>query len=182
MERKTHEINVGGVVRQLPVVRINDRISIAVLIIFSDVELTVKSAELLLERAPEFDIIMTAEAKGIPLAYEMSRQSGKNYVVARKMSKLYMEDPIEIETQSITTANKQRLFLDAGEARLLKGKKVLIIDDVISTGGSLAAIEKLTEVAGGIIAGKMAILAEGIAVQRKDIIFLDKIPLFEDED
>ena len=180
MERKTHEINIGGVIRHLPLVRINEKFSIAVLIIFSDVELTKKSAQMLLERAPEFDVILTAEAKGIPLAYEMSRQSGRNYVVARKMSKLYMENPFEIEVKSITTANTQRLFLDEAEAQLLKSKRILIVDDVISTGGSLLAIERLAQVAGGIIAGKMAILAEGVAAARDDIIYLGQIPLFED--
>lgn len=179
-EKKTLKVDIAGLTRVLPILRINETTSIAVLIMFSDVELTVCSAEELLKKAPDFDIIITAEAKGIPLAYEMSRQSGKNYVVARKMSKLYMEGPIVIEVQSITTADKQVLCLDAGEVKLLKGKRVLIVDDVISTGASLLAIEKLVESAEGVIVGKAAVLAEGDASEREDIIFLGSIPLFID--
>ncbi len=180
MDGKTYQINVADVKRDLPIVRISETMSIALLVMFSDVELTVASAEELLKRVPEFDVILTAEAKGIPLAYEMARQCKKNYVVARKMSKLYMDNPIEVEVQSITTANKQRLFLDSHEVAYLRGQRVLITDDVISTGGSLLALEKLVEVAGGKIAGKAAVLAEGVASSRDDIIFLDQIPLFID--
>jgi len=180
-EKKTHKIDVAGLSRELPIVRISDKVSIAVLIMFSDVELTVNCAAELLKKTPEFDVILTAEAKGIPLAYEMSRQSGKNYVVARKNSKLYMEDPIEVEAQSITTASKQRLFLDVKEAGRLKGRRVLVVDDVISTGGSLLAMQKLVEAAGGNIVCKAAALAEGEASCRNDLVFLGAIPLFIDE-
>jgi len=178
---KTLRVEIAGLTRELPIVRIGEKLSIAVLIMFSDVELTVACAQELLKAAPDFDVIVTAEAKGIPLAYEMSRQSGRNYVVARKTSKLYMAAPIEIEVQSITTADRQRLFLDSGEAGLLKGKRVFIIDDVISTGGSLLAIEKLVEAAGGNVVCRAAVLAEGDAAVRDDILFLGSIPLFIDD-
>lgn len=174
---KTYELHVAGMTRHLPICKLNDEISIAGFIMFSDVELTIACAEQLLKKAPEFDVILTAEAKGIPLAYEMARQSGKNYVVARKMSKLYMSDPVVVEVQSITTARKQTLYLDQHEMDYLKGKQILVVDDVISTGGSLDGMEKIVELAGGIIAGKATVLAEGVAAERDDIIFLEPLPL-----
>ena len=146
---------------------------------FGDVEITVASAKALLEKAPDFDVLVTAEAKSIPLIHEMARQSGHNYyVVARKGPKVYMTDPISVEVNSITTAHTQTLSIGAQAAEHLRGKRALIIDDVISTGESLHAMEALVEKAGGIIAGKMAILAEGEAADRDDIIFLEKLPLF----
>jgi adenine phosphoribosyltransferase len=154
--------------------------SIAVFIMFSDVEMTVRCAGELLKKVPEFDVILTAEAKGIPLAYEMARQSEKNYIVARKMSKLYMEQPVQIEVQSITTESKQRLYLDSNEVEMLRGKNILIVDDVISTGGSLYALERLVSIANGHIAAKATVLAEGVAADRSDIIFLEKLPVFLD--
>lgn len=174
----TYKLTVAGLERELVLCKLNDEISIAAFIMFSDVPLTVACAEELLKVSPEFDIVVTAEAKGIPLAYEMARQSGKNYVTARKMSKLYMSEPVEIEVQSITTARKQKLFLDKHEIEYLKDKRILIVDDVISTGGSLYALEKLVEMAGGNIVGKAAVLAEGEAADRKDIIYLEKLPIF----
>ena len=157
---------------------LDDKIDIAAFIMFSDVELTIKSAEELIKKAPECDVILTAESKGIPLAYEMSRQLGIPYVVARKSVKLYMTNVVSVEVKSITTSSVQTLYLDGDKAELLKGKRVLIVDDVISTGESLRALEKLTESADGIIVGKAAVLAEGDAADRKDIIFLEKLPLF----
>lgn len=181
MDGRTYELNVAGLMRNLPIVRISPTMSIAVFIMFSDVEMTVRCAEELLKKVPnDFDLILTAEAKGIPLAYEMARQSSKNYIVARKMSKLYMETPVEIEVQSITTANKQRLFLDSHEVEMLNGKRILIIDDVISTGGSVYALEKLVGMAKGTIVAKATVLAEGVAAERDDIVYLEKLPLFED--
>ena len=171
------ELNVCGLKRQLPICRVNDDISFAAFIMFGDVELTVKAAEEILKRAPEFDVIVTAEAKGIPLAYEMSRQCGKLYIPARKSSKLYMHDPIEIDVQSISTAKKQTLWLDQSDVDHIKGAKVLIVDDVISTGGSLVALENLVAKAGGVIAGKATVLAEGDAADRDDIIFLGELPI-----
>ena len=174
----TYKMTIAGLERELPICPVSDKLDIAAFVMFSDVEVTVKAAEELLKKCPDFDIIITAESKGIPLAYEMARQSGKSYVVARKSVKLYMTDPVEVEVKSITRADVQKLYLAADKAAMLKGKKVLIVDDVISTGESLKALETLTEAAGGNIAGEAAVLAEGDAADRDDIIFLEKLPLF----
>ena len=174
----TYKMTIAGLERELPRCAINDKLDIAAFIMFSDVELTVACAEQLLKKCGDFDIILTAESKGIPLAYEMSRQSGRNYVVARKSVKLYMTDPVEVSVKSITTANVQKLRLSKEKAAMLRGKKVLLVDDVISTGESLIALEKLTAAAGGDVAGRVAVLAEGDAADRTDIIFLEKLPLF----
>ena len=175
---ETYTLHVAGLSRELPVCAINEHLSIAAFIMFSDVELTVACAKALLEKCPEFDVIVTAEAKGIPLAYEMSRQSGKLYIPARKGEKLYMQNPVVVEDQSITTAGVQKLFLGRDDADLIRGKRILIMDDVISTGGSLKAMEALVEKAGGIVTGKIAVLAEGGAADRTDIKFLAKLPVF----
>ena len=173
-----YEMKIAGLDRKLKKCAVNDKLDIAAFIMFGDVEVTVESAKQLLAKAPEFDIIITAESKGIPLAYEMARQSGKNYVVARKSVKLYMQDVVSVNVKSITTANEQTLHLDGEKAALLKGKRVLIVDDVISTGESLKALKSLVEQAGGVIAAEAAVLAEGDASEREDIIFLDPLPLF----
>ena len=173
----TYKMTIAGLERELPICPVSDKLDIAAFVMFSDVEVTVASAAELLKKCPDFDIILTAESKGIPLAFEMARQSGKSYVVARK-SKLYMSEPIEVEVKSITTANVQKLYLAAEKAELLRGKKVLIVDDVISTGESLKALETLIQAAGGNIAAEAAVLAEGDAADRDDIIFLEKLPLF----
>jgi len=174
----TYKMTIAGLERELPICPINDKLDIAAFIMFSDVEVTVASASELLKKVPEFDVILTAESKGIPLGYEMARQSGKNYIVARKSVKLYMSDPLEVTVKSITTAAEQRLCLSADKAEMIKGKRVLIVDDVISTGESLKALEKLVEAAGGNIAAKAAVLSEGDAADRTDIVFLEKLPLF----
>ena len=174
----TYTLNVAGLTRELPLCAVNDKLDIAAFVMFSDVELTVKCAEELLKKAPEFDIIVTAESKGIPLAYEAARQSGKNYIVARKSVKLYMTDPISVSVKSITTAAEQTLFLSKEDVSRIKGKRVLILDDVISTGESLIAIEKLVEAAGGDIVAEGAVFAEGDAANRDDIIFLEDRPVF----
>ena len=174
----TYKMTIAGLERELPICPVSDKLDIAAFIMFSDVEVTVAAAAELLKKCPDFDIILTAESKGIPLAYEMARQSGKNYVVARKSVKLYMTDPVEVEVKSITTANVQKLCLAAEKAEMLRGRKVLIVDDVISTGESLRALEELVHAAGGIISGRSAVLAEGDAADRKDICFLEKLPLF----
>lgn len=175
----TYTLHVAGVTRELPICAINEHLSIAAFIMFSDVELTVACAKALLEKCPEFDVIVTAEAKGIPLAYEMSRQSGKMYIPARKGEKLYMRDPIVVEDQSITTSAKQKLVIDRKDLEAMNGKRVLIVDDVISTGGSLLALEALVARSTGTVVGRAAALAEGDATERTDIIFLEKLPLFE---
>ncbi|MBR1607935.1 MAG: adenine phosphoribosyltransferase [Clostridia bacterium] len=174
-----HTMTIAGVTRDLPLCKVNDELYIGAFVIFGDVELTIACARDLLKVAPEHDILITAESKGIPLVYEMARQSGVNrYLIARKAAKLYMRDVFSTDVTSITTANRQMLCIDGEDAAYMKGKRVLIVDDVISTGGSLAAVEKLVNQAGGIIVGKMAILAEGDAQKRDDIIYLEKLPLF----
>ncbi len=174
-----YTMTIAGVTRDLPLCRVNDDLYIGAFVIFGDVELTVASARELLKRAPEHDILITAESKGIPLVYEMARQHGENrYLIARKAAKLYMRNVFSTDVTSITTANRQMLCIDGEDAAYMKGKRVLIVDDVISTGGSLIAVQKLVEQAGGIVVGKMAILAEGAAQNRDDIIYLEKLPLF----
>ena len=175
-----YRLKVAGIERDLPLCPIAENLYIGAFILFGDVELTEKCAAALLEKAPEHDVIITAESKGIPLGYEMCRLSGKNrYVLARKSVKLYMKDVVKCETQSITTSAKQTLYIDGDDAEYMKGKRVLIVDDVISTGGSLLSLENLVNQAGGNIVGKMAILAEGDAIDRKDIIYLEPLPLFD---
>jgi len=177
---QTYRIKVAGLERDLPLCRINDELSIAAFVIFGDVELTCACARELNKIAPEHDIMITAEAKGIPLVYEMARQQGVNrYLIARKVPKLYMREPFSVEVQSITTAKKQTLFIDKSDIDHIKGKRVLIIDDVISTGESIRAVEKLVKEAGGTVAGRMAILAEGDAKYRDDILYLEELPLFK---
>ncbi|MBQ8556254.1 MAG: adenine phosphoribosyltransferase [Clostridia bacterium] len=174
-----HTMTIAGLQRDLPICRVTDDLYIGAFVIFGDCELTVACAAELLKKAPEYDYIITAESKGIPLAYEMARQAGDaKWLLARKGAKLYMQDVVNVEVKSITTAAVQKLYLDGNDVALMKGKKILIIDDVISTGESLHALEELVKVAGGEIAGKMAILAEGEAQEREDIIYLEKLPLF----
>ena len=174
-----YEMKVAGLTRQLPLCKVSDELYIGAFVIFGDVELTVNSARELLKVAPEHDIMITAESKGIPLVYEMARQSGENkYLIARKAPKLYMKNVVSTEVTSITTAKKQMLYIDSEDVALMKGKRVLIIDDVISTGESLRAVEKLVKQSGGIVAGRMAILAEGDAKYRDDIQYLEYLPLF----
>ena len=174
-----YPMTVAGLKRELPICKVTDDLYIAGFVIFGDQELTVACARELLKKAPPYDYIITAEAKGIPLAHEMARQSGApKYFLARKGPKLYMTGVFESSVKSITTAKEQKLFLDTADAELMKGKRILIVDDVISTGESLLALEKLVEKAGGIIAGRMAVLAEGDAQDRADLIYLEKLPLF----
>ena len=175
---ETYKIKIAGLERELMRCPLNEKLDIAAFIMFSDVELTIACAEELLKKCGDFDVILTAESKGIPLAYEMSRQCGKPYVVARKSVKLYMTDPIAVTVKSITTEAVQKLYLSQEKAAMLKGKRVLLVDDVISTGESVIALEKLTEAAGGKVAGEAAVLAEGDAAKRDDIIFLEELPLF----
>ena len=176
----TYRLDVAGISRDLPLCPISDELFIGAFVLFGDVELTERCAEALYAKAPEHDVMITAESKGIPLIHAMCRLSGKNrYVLARKGVKLYMRDVIKHETKSITTAAVQTLYLDGFDAEFMKGKRVLIVDDVISTGASLASLESLVLEAGGIIAGKMAVLAEGDATTRDDIIYLEKLPLFD---
>lgn len=173
-----YKMNIAGLERKLPLCKINDELYIAAFILFGDVEITKATAAELLKKAPDFDIVITAESKGIPLAYEMSRQSGKDYIVARKNEKLYMKNVITTEVNSITTDFVQKLCLGQEDAEFMNGKKILVVDDVISTGESLRSLEVLIAQTGGKIVGRMAVLAEGDAADRDDIIFLEKLPLF----
>ena len=176
----TYKLDVAGISRDLVLCPLNEELYIGAFILFGDVELTEKCAEALYAKAPEHDVMITAESKGIPLIHAMCRLSGKNrYVLARKSVKLYMHDVVKCETQSITTSAKQTLYINGDDADYMKGKKVLIVDDVISTGGSLESLENLVRQSGGEIVGKMTILAEGEAAGRDDIIYLEKLPLFD---
>ena len=177
----TYSLNVAGLQRELPICKVTDDLYIGAFIVFGDAELTVECAREMLKLVPqeEYDYLFTAEAKSIPLIHEMARQSGaKKYFLARKGPKVYMPDPICVEDRSITTAHAQKLYLGSDDTALMKGKRILIMDDVISTGGSLLAMESLVEQAGGIVAGKIAVLAEGDAAKRDDIKFLAPLPLF----
>ncbi len=177
-----HRMTIAGLERDLPICPVTDDLYIAGFVIFGDPELTVACAAELLKRAPEYDYIITAEAKGIPLAHEMARQAGNSkYILARKGPKLYMRDILDVAVHSITTAKEQHLYLDGADAEMMKGKKILIVDDVISTGESLSALEALVERTGGIICGRMAILAEGDAIGREDLTYLEPLPLFNSD-
>ena len=175
----TYEMDIAGLKRELPLCRVTDELYIGAFVMFGDVELTVHCAAELLKRAPEYDYLIAPEAKAIPLLHEMARQAGaEKYFLARKGAKAYMTGVFEVEVRSITTMHIQKLVIDTADAEMIKGKKVLIVDDVISTGESLHAMEELVKRAGGIIAGKMAVLAEGDAKDRDDIITLAPLPLF----
>ena len=174
-----YKMNIAGLDRYLPLCKVTDDLYIGAFVIFGDPELTVACASELLKKAPEYDYLVTAEAKSIPLIHEMARQNGnQRYIIARKYPKLYMRDIITAKVRSITTDKEQVLYLDGNEAALMKGKRILIVDDVISTGESLRAIEELVNVAGGEVVGRMCILAEGDAISRGDITFLEELPLF----
>ena len=182
MERKCYKMEIAGITRELPLCPISDSLMIGAFVIFGDPELTTACAEALLKKAPEHDFMISAEAKGIPLVHEMARLEGnKKYFLARKNPKLYMTGVFEAEVHSITTEKDQKLYLDTADAEMMRGKKILIVDDVISTGESRRAIEPLVEKAGGIICGKMTVLAEGDAQNREDLIYLEKLPLFDSD-
>ena len=177
----TYSMDVAGLRRELPICKITDDLYIGAFIMFGDAELTVACARELLKLVPadSYDYMLTAEAKSIPLIHEMARQSGaEKYFIARKGPKAYMPDPLHVVDQSITTAAQQELYLGRDDAELIRGKRILLVDDVISTGGSMHAMESLVDQAGGIIVGRAAVLAEGGAADRKDIVYMEKLPLF----
>ncbi len=178
MERDTYTLKIAGLERKLNKFSISDDCDIAAFILFGDVELTIRCAEELLKMVPEFDYIVTPEAKSIPLAYEMSRQSGKKYIILRKGTKVYMDNPIKVTLNSLTTQREQALYLGHEDGDLLKDKKVLLVDDVISTGESLIGAQKLIKAFGGNIVASAAPLAEGDAADKFDIIYLERLPLF----
>lgn len=173
-----YTLKIAGLERKLEKFPVSNSLDIAAFIIFGDVELTIAGCKELINRVPEFDVILTPEAKSIPIAYEMARQTGKPYIIARKGLKVYMRNPLEVNVTSITTQHEQHLFLGESEVQMLRGKRVLIVDDVISTGESLAAVRELVAEAGGKEAAACAFLAEGDAAERDDIIYLEKLPLF----
>lgn len=177
-----YEMTIAGLKRALPLCKVTDDLYIGAFVIFGDPELTTACAKALLEKAPEFDYMITAEAKGIPLIHEMARLNGnQKYMLARKGPKLYMRDIISCTVKSITTSKEQTLYLDGKDAELMRGKKILIIDDVISTGESVNSLIQLILQAGGTVAGKMCILAEGDAINRGDITYLEELPLFNSD-
>ena len=171
-------MKIAGLERELPLCPVNYKLDIAAFICFGDVELTVAAAKAIIDKCPDFDYIVTPEAKSIPIAYEMSRQSGKKYFVIRKKPKIYMMDPVSVHVKSITTDRVQTLILDSRDGEELRGKRILVVDDVISTGESLAAVEKLLEKFDVNIVAKAAVFAEGDAADRDDIVYLEKLPLF----
>lgn len=178
--KKVYEMQIAGLQRQLPLCPLNEDLYIGAFVIFGDPALTTACADALLKTAPAYDYIITAEAKGIPLAHEMARLAGnQKYFVARKRPKLYMTGVFETTVHSITTEGEQKLYLDQADVELMRGKRVLLVDDVISTGESLQALEQLVLAAGAQIAGRMCILAEGDARSRQDIIYLEGLPLFD---
>lgn len=175
----THKMTIAGLERHLPICPVNEHLSIGAFVIFGDAELTVACARDLIKIAPDYDYLITAEAKGIPLAHEMARQRGDaTYFVARKHPKLYMTSVFDVAVRSITTDADQHLYLDGADAEKMKGKKILLVDDVISTGESLRALSILVHEAGGIVVGNACILAEGDAQDRSDLVYLEKLPLF----
>ena len=179
---KTYRMTIAGLERELPLFKVADNLCIAAFIMFGDVEMTKACASELLKKAPEHDVIVTAECKSLPLVYEMARQSNNdNYIVCRKAPKVYMKDVITTEVNSITTVQMQKLCIGEDDINSIRGKRVLIVDDVISTGDSLEAIEYLVNKAGGNVVGKMAVLAEGDAIDRQDIIVLEPLPLFNED-
>lgn len=180
--KTTYEMKIAGLDRSLPLCPISDELKIGAFVIFGDPELTTACAAALLEKAPEYDYIITAESKGIPIAHEMARLNGnQKYFLARKRPKLYMTGVFEVTVRSITTEGEQKLYLDTADAEMMKGKRILIVDDVVSTGESLRAIEELVNKTGAVTVGKMCILAEGDAQTRDDIIYLEPLPLFNSE-
>ena len=175
-----YKMNIAGLDRELPLCKVSDDLYIGAFIMFGDAEITVACARELLARAPkDYDYLLTAEAKSIPLIHEMARQSGaKKYFIARKGPKVYMPDPLHVEDQSITTAGVQKLYLGRDDADLIRGKRILLMDDVISTGGSIHAMEALVNMAGGTVVGRIAVLAEGAAADRTDSKYLERLPVF----
>ena len=180
MEQMYHRMTIAGCERSLPLCPLTDTLMIGAFVIFGDPELTTACAEALLARVPEYDYMLTAEAKGIPLIHEMARLAGnQKYMLARKGTKLYMRDILDVAVRSITTNREQHLYLDGADAALMKGKRILLVDDVISLGDSMHALEELVKAAGGIVAGRATILAEGDAADRDDIVYLERLPLFD---
>ncbi len=180
MAQLYHRMTIAGCKRDLPLCPLTDELMIGAFVIFGDPELTTACSAALLKKVPEHDYMITAEAKGIPLIHEMARLAGnRRYMLARKGTKLYMRDILDVAVRSITTDREQHLYLDGSDAELMKGKRILLVDDVISLGDSMHALEELVKAAGGIVVGRATILAEGKAAERDDIVYLEKLPLFD---
>lgn len=183
MANRFYALEVAGVKRRLPVLNVSDTLAIAAFIMLGDVELTEACARAMAEKVPrETEVILTAETKGIPFAAALAREMGHtHYVVARKSVKAYMEEPIWVDDVSITTKGMQTLCLNKPDIERIRDHNVLLLDDVISTGGSIKALHELVSIAGGTVVGQAAVLAEGDAVHRTDIICLEELPLFKPE-
>ncbi|MEB2334517.1 MAG: phosphoribosyltransferase family protein [Anaerolineaceae bacterium] len=179
---KTYPVEIAGLRRELPLFEVKRGLKIAILNILGDTELTQASAKELAKQlaAKPFDALVTAEAKSIPLAYALSVETKKPYVVLRKTYKSYMGDALKAETLSITTGEPQTLILDEKDIELIKGKKVVIIDDVISTGSTLQGIRMILDKAGATIAAEAAIFTEGDRAEWMHIVSLGHLPLFTD--
>lgn len=181
-DRETYSVQVAGLERDLPIFEVAPGVRIAVLNILGDTELVKASAAALLERLEDldYDVIVTPEAKSIPLAHVMAAQSGKPYVVLRKVFKVYMGDTVKAETVSITTGQPQTLYLDEKDRRLVAGRRILLVDDVVSTGSTLVGMEKVMRAADAHVVARAAIFTEGDQEQWSDIVALGHLPIFID--
>ena len=177
-----YEVDLDGYKAKLPVMKLPSGISICFFNLHGHSELTEHCGKKLAKLIPECDALITAESKGLQLTHVIARELNQpRYAVARKSKKLYMQDGLDIVIDSsITTGKEQHLYLSQDDAELIKGKKVVIVDDVISTGASLSGLEKIVELAGGTVVGKAFVLAEGEAKDRKDVIYLNSIPIITD--
>lgn len=175
-----YSITIGDTHRELPIMAISQDTAIASFVLLGDDELSNSAAKQLLPKLPkDFDYIVTMESKGIPLAHDLSLLTNHpRSIVIRKSVKDYMKDPLTTPVKSITTGKPQELVLNGEDARLIKGKKIILVDDVVSTGGSMKAASNLLQQVNANIIARVAILAEGDAAKRKDLIYLQPLPLF----
>ena len=181
MDKNFYTIDIAGHKVDLPILPVSDTLSIAFFNLHGNQKLTELCGKELAQLAIGCDVLITAESKGLQLCHVMARELNQDfYAVARKSKKLYMQDGIQTSVKSITTGNEQTLYLSKHDADLIKGKKVAIVDDVVSTGGSLKGLEQIVNLAGGIIYKKAFVLAEGDAAERDDIVYLAKIPIITD--
>ncbi|WP_093004798.1 phosphoribosyltransferase family protein [Thermus arciformis] len=177
---RTYPVEIAGVKRELPIVQVGPDVAVALLNLLGDTELTEAAAEELAKRLPpEVDTLVTPEVKAVPLAHALSRITGKPYVVARKTEKPYMINPVSRQVLSITTGKPQLLVLDGADVPLIRGKKVAIVDDVVSTGSTLAGLRELIESVGGEVVAVLAVFTEG--TPRQDVVALGHLPLFKPE-
>ncbi|HKZ84694.1 MAG TPA: phosphoribosyltransferase family protein [Anaerolineae bacterium] len=181
-KRQVHTVKIAGLARDLPLFEVAPGVRIAIFNMLGDTEIVQASAKALARRLPkDAQTLVTAEAKSIPLAYALSVESGLPYVVLRKSYKPYMGVAVSAETLSITTGQPQTLYLDEKDRALIDGRKIVLVDDVISTGSTLQGMRLILEKAGGQIIATMAVFTEGERAKWKDIIALGHLPLFVDE-